>query len=1592
MKRLDRIEPSPGPSHGRQRSSSSRRRTSSTSTLNFIDTMAGKQIANAKVKHFIVRNFRKKECNKFIKGKNWKNDPSDIKRCSCGRVESWHGTEHMQESVLSEERWNSKFHTVPKPTDAYGEIDFFANCQQRMERAKFIRVKDDTDPTMILRLLQDYWGLRKPNLVISVTGGAQKFKLVPKIREVFRRGLMKAAQSTGAYIISGGSHSGVMKYVGQAVRDSSLIRSGEGGENLVAIGIATWGTVLGKHELVDAEGSFPVRYRSQFRSGEIGAPLDPNHTHFILVDDGTVGRFGAEIGLRSKLEQTISEQKMHTYKFVGNHGFRIPVVCVVLEGGPNTMATVHAAIEQNTPGVVVAGSGRAANILAYAYNHTYAVVEKNINNEEVENHYLIPEFEDEVVEKIYQEFNWTQEKNEVACMNCLRQVKQCLQKKSMLTIYHAEDGDLDAAILEALMKANPSSQKTQLNLALTWNKIDIARDRIFCGKKWKSKDLETAMMTALVDNRVDFVKLFIGHGLDLNEFLTKKRLEELYQSFPKFSLFNQLLNEYRRNHKNDQQICLYAVGKVIGNLIGGGFTNPYVFYEEEYNEQTVTGKDEADCDVQVYDSDSSDEDDDKRANREFEDPYQHIFIWAVLRNRPEMAFYLWQKLHNPIAAALVAYTLFDRMAASAENVSSSDVAADLSQTANEFEELSIGVMNECYNTNEENAMLLLTKILPRWGDTTCLALADNAHSEIFIAHRCCQALLNNLWNGDIEGDTASWIVTITTCLPVILLSTNYVRFRSNIDHKPKSIRLAAKPNPNEAQNPTDVELVAAELADQEISDSAEQQAQAVIVTRGSSSKGQLCNFKRIPAFYKSPRTKFTINSISFFSFIILYAYMILSDFRSPYPGAAEYILIVWTFSLFVEELRQLIRSEAETFSKKLASYLSDLWNIADVVALAFVITAIVLRFFEQTRETGRIIYCLGFIIYCLRVLQIYSVSIHFGPLLVMIKKMLSDLVFFVVILGVFLVAYGVSSHAILHPNYPFNATIIQKIFYIPYFNIYGELFLAEIQGQNCPPGQNYTTDPTNCVANNWLVPVLFSLYLLITNILLINLLIAMFNNTFSLVQERSDLVWKFQRYDLIREYLERPALPPPFILISHLNLVIKSLRKNCKSHRYPVEKNSLKVKMTSRRLDQQLELWEFEAADAYWLQAESKKSDSIESRVRNSGERLEHMAAIIAAKGVGSKDSRLRPVTAMPDENSSMERIERRLADLDERTMEMFDAILEHLDAKEGLSSDRKRRLSQFRSLPIPPPSVTTLKLTDSVPIENEVGRYGHSVHKKARKSPYPGTAIQRFPVPDNAVNWEIPFPDYEPVVHTDDVVLAGPIWADPDILTLGPHHPDSIKILYNCLDPAYNVNRVSYEGDYMVVDGFPLNPEGRTGVKGRGLLGRWGPNHAADPIVTRWKRNVRGIVIENDKKVLEFVAIQRRDNHQWAIPGGMVEPGETISQTLKAEFSEEALGKLEKTPEESEQIKKHMDQIFQDGHVVYKGYVDDPRNTDHAWMETIAVNFHDNDGSVFNNFELQAGDDACAVRWQRVSSKVPLFASHSNILKQVAKLHEADF
>ncbi|VTJ86429.1 Hypothetical predicted protein, partial [Marmota monax] len=204
------------------------------------------------------------------------------------------------------------------------------------------------------------------------------------------------------------------------------------------------------------------------------------------------------------------------------------------------------------------------------------------------------------------------------------------------------------------------------------------------------------------------------------------------------------------------------------------------------------------------------------------------------------------------------------------------------------------------------------------------------------------------------------------------------------------------------------------------------------------------------------------------------------------------------------------------------------------------------------------------------------------------------------------------------------------------------------------------------------------------------------------------------------------------------------------------------------------------------------------------------------------------------------------------------------------------------------------------------------------------------------------------------------------------------------------HVDRRSQNGLYEVEHGRPRNPAGRTGLAGRGLLGRWGPNHAADPILTRWKRDSKGNTVNHPisgKNMLQFVAIKRKDCGEWAIPGGMVDPGEKISTTLKREFGEEAMNSLQKSRVERQELEKGLHRLFSQEHfVVYKGYVDDPQNIDNAWMETEAVNYHDETGEIMDNVPLKAGDDAKEVKWVDINDKLKLYASHSQFIQLVAE------
>lgn len=58
--------------------------------------------------------------------------------------------------------------------------------------------------------------------------------------------------------------------------------------------------------------------------------------------------------------------------------------------------------------------------------------------------------------------------------------------------------------------------------------------------------------------------------------------------------------------------------------------------------------------------------------------------------------------------------------------------------------------------------------------------------------------------------------------------------------------------------------------------------------------------------------------------------------------------------------------------------------------------------------------------------------------------------------------------------------------------------------------------------------------------------------------------------------------------------------------------------------------------------------------------------------------------------------------------------------------------------------------------------------------------------------------------------------------------------------------------------------------------------------------------------------------------------------------------------------------------------------------MESQAVNYHDDSGKAFDKFTLKAGDDAQNVKWVEVSHELHLYANHFDLVKEVAKKHDA--
>jgi transient receptor potential cation channel subfamily M protein 3 len=82
---------------------------------------------------------------------------------------------------------------------------------------------------------------------------------------------------------------------------------------VVSVGIAPWGVIENRHSLVKKNEE--VSYHSISAPRSKLAALNNRHSHFLLVDNGTTARYGAEIVFRRRLEKYITKMRMDTSKY-----------------------------------------------------------------------------------------------------------------------------------------------------------------------------------------------------------------------------------------------------------------------------------------------------------------------------------------------------------------------------------------------------------------------------------------------------------------------------------------------------------------------------------------------------------------------------------------------------------------------------------------------------------------------------------------------------------------------------------------------------------------------------------------------------------------------------------------------------------------------------------------------------------------------------------------------------------------------------------------------------------------------------------------------------------------------------------------------------------------------------------------------------------------------------------------------------------------------------------------------------------------------------------------------------------------------------
>ncbi|CAF3796253.1 unnamed protein product, partial [Rotaria sp. Silwood1] len=1050
----------------------------------------------------------------------------------------------------------------------------------------------------------------------------------------------------------------------------------------------------------------------------------------------------------------------------------------------------------------------------------------------------------------------------------------------------------------------------------------------------------------------------------------------------------------------------------------------------------------------------------------------------------------------------------------------------------DFSDCGLGVLDKAFNEDSTRTFEMLDEKHPDWGHMATIELAYNADNKPFVAHAACQKWVTRQFYGEITPRELSWglfkcpdSIKIVSSAIFIFPMWFWINFSPIGQAPPTSSKSSDLPaNAKKGSEPVPKIDEAKKLAEHVGEVNIRQEngffqrirrrfggnnsnKQKITSSVSKPDEDKMGNFEKIHILWSAPITKFYTNFVAYLAFLLFFTLAVM------WPSCGHVLLdcVVWFWAASIAFENTRVAYERSCSQSNLPLQQAVFEVILQTVFLALYLGVRIIglwTFGTCHILAAKAILGVGLIYYYYRMLFIFlPISPTLGPMMIRLQRMvMDDFVTFLQLFMIFMISSAVAISGVLYPHHPLNLDFFTRTFIFRGLMALFTSEMADFKKQPYPCSLNATSPrekeyaclrlshglsfsydnmhtyhrygiplPT-CNRPSWIAWFLLIQYFFLAKLFLTRLLTAMFGLTGARVQSQSEQIWMYNRYEIVMEYAKRPRLPPPFVVLSYIIMLINSCSRRCilKAKEYSDSRSSATCQ--SRRQSSATE------TDNHGDNKDGSKKPPTE--IIQDHSLLGRCLSCKPCKTVTDNEEKRTNKKNRNTEDSEANLYWKYKAQEYYAKTQEADKVQEKLNnlsnCVTNIQKDIDGRQKALRQINDRVGSLDRLLIDSHILLEKirstieqgdkSLPEAEKFVHILSRESPYIYTNESRFPVTERHIPWKVQFDLYDPTVislpkdhvcfkaseqpfiepdllksttnddYTVDDEDESPMAPDETATPLVPiTQPDLFEAIeapvttvtndiiipftdfkWNQIDELQLSNGKKFQ---IIIDrttwiissedkiapayqldtqlSIPLNPMGRTGVRGRGALIRWGPNKSIMAVITRWKRHLGEIAIIDGQRILEALIFKDKLTNNWKLPGGKILGIESPYAATCRSFNKLAFQDYDSdfslTVQEKDMIDYFRsfarfsfstdDSTEFESNMVYRGYIDDLRNTDNAWAEAEIWNFHYGSDISFPNLRT----DGMAI-WKDVTNNSRGFLIQTSILREIARIHDAYF